>query len=122
MSSELFEIFWDAGMRRVNKKAARKAFDRIIKLEDDKEEFVFMLQQDIKKRLAAAQFGFDAMHPATYLNGERWQDEIRQVNSRLLHTLTDRSWADGIELPGNTKTKNLRIADQLKNTDWAKNI
>lgn len=41
-----------------------------------------------------------------------------QVTTRLMHTVTDRS----CEISGNTKTKHLRIADQLKNTDWAKGI
>jgi len=33
------------------------------------------------------------MHPTTYLNGERWEDEIDEPKPSLINRLTDRSWA-----------------------------
>jgi len=101
-----FESFWIAGMKKVNKKAARKAFEKLAKNQKDLTQFVFMICNDVKAR-KGKQFGFDALHPATYLNGERWEDELPKteiVNNvtairttrdmTLEEELTDRSWAD----------------------------
>ncbi|MGM0614755.1 MAG: YdaU family protein [Pseudomonadota bacterium] len=72
-----FEQFWIAGMRKVGKKAARKAFAAALKRERmAPDDFAAMLQADVFKRIQAGQMGFESMHPTTYLNGERWNDEI----------------------------------------------
>lgn len=74
-----FEIFYQAGMRKLNKKAALKAFAKQVKERKVcPTEFANMLADDVRKRVAAQQMGFDAMHPTTYLNNERWEDEIVQ--------------------------------------------
>lgn len=78
---EPFEkIFWVAGMRKVGKDKSKSAFKSKFK-EWRKEtggtidEFAKLLADDIQYRLRIQQFGFDKMHPATYLNGSRWTDE-----------------------------------------------
>ncbi|ENG4186679.1 replication protein [Providencia rettgeri] len=78
---EPFEkIFWIAGMRKVGKDKSKAAFKSKFK-EWRKEtggsidEFAKFLADDIQCRLRIQQFGFDKMHPATYLNGSRWTDE-----------------------------------------------
>ncbi|CAK8736843.1 hypothetical protein SODG_000556 [Sodalis praecaptivus] len=79
---EAFEkIFWCAGMVKTGKKKALSAFSsqfRMWRKETgrDAEEFACMLAEDIRSRLAGKQFGFDKLHPATYLTGQRWMDEI----------------------------------------------
>lgn len=74
-----FEIFYQAGMRKLNKKAALKSFAKQVKERKVcPTEFANMLADDVRKRVAAQQMGFDAMHPTTYLNNERWEDEIVQ--------------------------------------------
>ena len=99
-----FNSFWIAGMRKVNKKAARKAFEKEVKLQSDLTQFVFMLINDIKAR-KGKQFGFDSMHPATYLNGERWEDELPKAE--IVNNVTDiRS------------TRDMTIEDEF-NRDWA---
>lgn len=72
---ELFEQFWNAGMRKVNKKKAKQAFFKIMKSENMKEALTLIFILDIDMRLTLNQFGFSAMHPTTYLNGERWKDD-----------------------------------------------
>jgi len=98
---EAFEIFWLAGMRKLNKKKALTVFKRMAKKAPDLKEFALRLYSDIQARLGK-QFGFDAMHPTTYLNGERWEDELPQAlqvadrstrDISLEEELTDRSWA-----------------------------
>lgn len=72
-----FETFWQAGMRKANRKAARKAFESAAKASDKSvAEFAQFLSDDITRRIAAEQLGFDRMHPTTYLNGERWEDDM----------------------------------------------
>ncbi|EMH0084767.1 TPA: replication protein [Proteus mirabilis] len=78
---EPFEkIFWVAGMRKVGKDKSKSAFKSKFK-EWRKEtggtidEFAKLLADDIQYRLRIQQFGFDKMHPTTYLNGSRWTDE-----------------------------------------------
>lgn len=78
---EPFEkIFWVAGMRKVGKDKSKSAFKSKFK-EWRKEtggtidEFANLLAEDIQYRLRIQQFGFDKMHPTTYLNGSRWTDE-----------------------------------------------
>lgn len=75
------EIFWKAGLCKVGKLKACSAFRS--KYRDWKKsthgsppEFASMLADDIRRRLSAGVFGVDKLHPATYLNQERWNDEL----------------------------------------------
>ncbi|HCL5312189.1 TPA: hypothetical protein N2G38_004566 [Salmonella enterica] len=75
------EIFWKAGLCKVGKLKACSAFRS--KYRDWKKstrgsppEFASMLADDIRRRLSAGVFGMDKLHPATYLNQERWSDEL----------------------------------------------
>ena len=78
---DLFETFWLSGMVKVKKKNARVSFAKLIKKQSDPIKFTKMLVEDVKKRLEIGQFGFSSLHPTSYLNGERWEDEYRgQVN------------------------------------------
>ncbi|KAA5935351.1 hypothetical protein F3I27_23195 [Pantoea sp. Bo_2] len=81
--SEAFEnIFWGAGLRKDAKVKARTAFGTKFRAwravsKGTPGEFASMLAQDIKSRLAVQQLGIDRMLPTSYLNGERWNDELR---------------------------------------------
>ncbi|MEI9696039.1 replication protein [Atlantibacter hermannii] len=79
-TDEAFEkIFWLAGMHKTGKKNARSAF-RTQYAEwrrvsgGTPEQFATFLAGDIAER-TGKQFGFDKLHPSTYLNGKRWEDE-----------------------------------------------
>ncbi|MDU3874001.1 MAG: replication protein [Klebsiella aerogenes] len=72
-------IFWCAGMRKTGKQSAMKSFRAQFELwrKDNggsPEEFAGILADDVRSRIGK-QFGFDKLHPATYLNGKRWEDE-----------------------------------------------
>jgi DNA replication protein DnaC len=71
---EAFESFWKMGMRKHNKVAARKAFARQAKGKD-LDDFLAMLAKDVETRIVTGQQGFTEMHPSTYLNNQRWEDE-----------------------------------------------
>ena len=79
-TDEAFEsIFWLAGMRKLEKKKSKSAF-RTQYQEwrsangGTPEQFAMFLAGDIASRIGK-QFGFDKLHPTTYLNGKRWEDE-----------------------------------------------
>ena len=100
----MFEMFWNAGMRKVNKKKARPLFIKIVKAQKISAwDATHRLIDDIKQRLIdEKQFGFDGMHPTTYLNGERWEDEhvkakipTSPLEMTTQQMLNDRSWAEG---------------------------
>ena len=71
-----FSLFWEAGMVKQNKKAAYKKFTSILQKQDDPEQFTQRLVADIKTRLERNQIGFAELHPTTYLNNERWEDDL----------------------------------------------
>ena len=112
--NDLFELFWLAGMRKSNKKMARKSFERVIKANDDPEDFVQRLIKDIEYRISVGQFGFNQMLPTTYLNGERWEDDKSIPVSVAPPQLVPPGG-----YPGSTRTKDVPMEHRLKNRDWA---
>ncbi|GAL18512.1 hypothetical protein JCM19235_1935 [Vibrio maritimus] len=63
-------------MRKTKKQDAKKAFLKIAKKRTEHPlVFANMLIADVKTRIDNQQLGFDKLHPATYLNGKRWEDE-----------------------------------------------
>jgi len=74
-----FDNFWKSGIRKVNKKKTKSLFSNLLKRQGDRDsqrKFTGMLINDVRKRLNSNQLGFAEMHPTTYLNGERWNDEV----------------------------------------------
>lgn len=74
------KIFWPAGLRKVAKVKALPAFEKKYRAWKKSngglpDAFARMLAEDIRLRLSARVFGFDKLLPASYLNGERWNDE-----------------------------------------------
>ena len=71
--SETFDLFWAAYPRKVAKKAAEKAW---LRLKPDT-KLSYAIIESVKAHMAngwrETQF---IPHPATYLNGERWNDEL----------------------------------------------
>lgn len=75
---EQFESFWKSYPRRVAKGAARKAFDKAIK----KTTLESMLKA-ITEYVAKKPEKIDFKHPATWLNGECWDDEWEPSQARV---------------------------------------
>ena len=75
---QCFERFWLSGIRKVNKKKSKSLFSNILKKTKDQgwSELTEILTEDVKLRIDSNQLGFSEMHPTTYLNGERWKDDI----------------------------------------------
>ena len=101
-----FDQFWIAGMRKVNKKKALSAYKSQFKANkknldkvNPELHFANHLINDVKKRLELDQLGFAEMHPTTYLNGERWNDDYpeKRTNSDFAGQESTSNWADGLE-------------------------
>lgn len=75
--TEAFEVFWSAGMVKTGKKKAFTVFASLVKRDKvEPKAFAEKLAADVKARIEAEQFGFDKLHPTTYLNQERWNDDL----------------------------------------------
>ena len=75
-TSELFNEFWTAYPRKVGRQNALKAWE---KLKPDKETFsVIMSGLEKQKKCGDWHRGGEQFipHPATWINGKRWEDEI----------------------------------------------
>lgn len=76
-----FNEFWNAGLVKLAKDRAKASFKRAYQRANAENpislaDFTDTLINDIRQRLRLGQFGFDRLHPATYLNQARWQDEL----------------------------------------------
>lgn len=84
--TEGFESFWKVYPRQVAKTNAAKAWK---KLKPDAELIAKIMQSLADHRLSHEWLKDDGQfipHPATWLNGKRWEDEVRPVsNVRPLH-------------------------------------
>jgi len=78
INEDFFIRFWSAGMTTggCSKKTTRLKFKAAHKKSNlEIAEFTNMLCEDISARIKSNQFGFDKLHPTTYLNQERWRDD-----------------------------------------------
>jgi len=75
-TEELFDKFWSAYPRKSAKAEAKKAFSKITA-----DQLESTILPDLEKRKRSSQWqennGTYIPYPATYLRGERWNDEIR---------------------------------------------
>jgi len=83
----LFEKFWNAGMVKTGKKKAKPIYVKILKnlKGESLADFTLRIVGDINDRINSNQLGFDSMHPSTYLNGERWNDQIVISKAHIAH-------------------------------------
>lgn len=112
---EAFESFWKMGMRKHNKVAARKAFARQAKGKD-LDDFLAMLAKDIEMRVATGQQGFTEMHPSTYLNNQRWEDEGSDCPHRALVESWSALMPDHIAKPSADDWMNMEARQRLTDT------
>ena len=73
-----FDEFYARYPRKVGKGSARRAYDKALKVTTH-DNIMFGLSQQLAS-MEAKEKQFIA-HPATWLNGERWDDEPEQLNS-----------------------------------------
>jgi len=74
-----FDEFWERHPRKVGKGSARKAYAKALKITTH-DNIMFGLSQQLAS-MEAKEKQFIA-HPATWLNGERWDDEPEEPTVR----------------------------------------
>jgi len=117
----LFLLFWISGINKANKEGAKKSFKKALlkKRPDEHELFVNFLVQDVQKRIKNEQLGFGNMLPTTYLNGERWNDQLNLKPKKLLALPVDDSklweFAKRHGLPNPARMTNFEYRVHLKN-------
>lgn len=79
-----FAEFWRAGLVKVNRAKALKSFKSAFEKSGQKswQAFTVMLVKDIHRRIALHQFGFEKLHPTTYLNNQRWEDDYPELTAQ----------------------------------------
>lgn len=83
LEEDSFEYWWKSYPKKLAKKAAFKAWQRIIKKMDDETvtELTNHIVADVEFRMKDLEsgndrfIGFDRLHPTTYLNQERYNDD-----------------------------------------------
>ena len=78
-SSCLFEAFWKAYPRKVNKQAAQKAFDKLKPSADLFKAIMVGLNSHKKSQQWVKDGGQFIPHASTWLNGKRWEDELESA-------------------------------------------
>jgi hypothetical protein len=74
--SDAFNYFWlNMFLPKKAKPVGQKAFTKAVKTFNDPMHFAKFIVGDTEARFNNQQIGFDKMHPATYLNQTRWEDE-----------------------------------------------
>lgn len=88
--SALFDRFWAAYPRRTAKKAARKAFDRIGATPELVDRMVAALEAQQQQPQWQKDDGQFIPHASTWLNGERWEDEVDVAVARPVSRRTSK--------------------------------
>jgi hypothetical protein len=104
-----FDAFWSAYPVKKGKLAARKAWDKL-KLSDD---VIKLIAENLKARMDAGEWEDKQYvpHPATFLNGRRWEDEVSPVTKKPMRNHAGVLRSESI--------KGRSIEESLVNTDWA---
>lgn len=91
-----FGIFWAHYPKRVAKKDAEKAWKKLTS--EQKQKAMEALPKHVEF-WAESEF---IPHPATWLNGERWEDELPEKRQPLKIVVTDAWWTsnEGVERRG----------------------
>lgn len=109
IAKESFERFWEHYPRKVGKKAAQKAFDKI----NPDNEFLDKILSAVDAQIAIGMISKKdqfTKHPATWLNAGCWEDEIikREQNGKQLST---GSYQSRLNYKPDLSNKDKRIAE-----------
>ena len=77
-----FDAFWEAYPKKVAKEAARKAWEKLKPNEALGKEIIQAVEKAKNTTGWKKEKGQYIPHPATYLNGKRWEDEGNEANGQ----------------------------------------
>ncbi len=89
---ERFEQFWAVYPRKVGKGAARKAFAKIKPNDELLKRMVVAVVTQSKSDAWTKDGGQFIPNPSTWLNQERWEDEINPTGKPPKGSMTDEEW------------------------------
>lgn len=98
LHAQWFDAFWDLYPRKVNKKKSKEKFLKICK-----DEKIFnSIMRGLKKQMKSVEWQNDGgkyiPHPTTWLNGERWLDEVDESsddsNTNDMNAIADEIFGD----------------------------
>lgn len=101
LHAQWFDAFWDLYPRKVNKKKSKEKFLKICK-----DEKIFnSIMRGLKKQMKSVEWQNDGgkyiPHPTTWLNGERWLDEVDESsddsNTNDMNAIADEIFGFGDE-------------------------
>lgn len=79
IKDKYFEVFWKEYPRKVGKKYAKQVWDKKIKVEQ-----IFSILEGLEAYKTSFEWLKDGgqfiPHPSTFLNGERWEDEVQDMS------------------------------------------
>lgn len=102
-NEDYFNMFWKEYPRKVNKSNAKKAFAKIKKMNDKLFNDILVAVKMQKQTVNWLKDGGTFIpHASTWLNGQRWEDEIGEIGSEKggsgkFETATNnlRKWVEG---------------------------
>jgi len=81
-NDELFDRFWHHYPKKIDKKNARKSFDKIKPDEELVEDMIWQLERFKDTKDWKSENGKYIPYPSTWLNGRRWEDEFETDTER----------------------------------------
>ena len=95
-----FETFWKSYPRKVAKAEARKAWEQTKRIRPDTETLIKAVLNHCKTEQWMKSGGAFIPYPATWLRGERWEDELEVVLPGVVNEKPWHETASGIEAKG----------------------
>lgn len=92
VSDSLFNEFWEAYPKKVNKKGTQTAFNRIKHLQDEFPLIMEALERFKKSAQWTKDNGQFIPHPTTWIHQERWKDEHIETREDKLKKLDMSDW------------------------------
>ena len=89
LSDERFDLFWQAYPKKQNKGGAKKAWSRIKPTAELFEKIMAALELAKKSEQWRKDKGQFIPYPATWLNGERWEDDYSSISPASPPSLSD---------------------------------
>jgi len=95
-----FETFWNAYPRKVAKAEAKKAWKQTEAIRPEMDTLLHAIKAACKTEQWMKSGGAFIPYPATWLRGERWEDELEVVLPGVVNEKPWHETASGIEAKG----------------------
>ena len=118
-----FEEFWNGVPNKISKGYARECFSRALKKASFEEIMAGLPAYHQYEKKRQKQEGYQPLHPSTWLNRERWTDELKYNAPKVFETSIN--MADGTTQKFKTESKeklNTQMADFIAKNNLVKKV